>query len=157
MLRVTGLSKRLKIISNTNEPKKFYLESDREDFEEYVFSGMGELKIIEIISLSADFNPKFNKIYYYSESRGKKIVTSNMGARYNGGLLLETFRAGIFLKDVDMFNVSYKGKSNYLKKRKKRTFDKHLDRIKGIRLEEISVGDAVNGMEYIIRGVKNSY
>ena len=155
MISATGLSKRLKITSYT---KIFFLESDREDFEKFRFEKMGELKIVEIISSCEEFAPKFRKIYYYSETRNKKIVTSNMGAEYGGRLLLETFRENLFLEDVEMINVSCNHKKrDTLNERKRQTLDAHLKRIEKINLKDISLGDAMNGMEYIIRGVKNSY
>ena len=158
MIEATGLSKRLKIISCTKEPEKFYLESDREDFEKFRFKNMGELKIVEIISSCKKFIPKFEKIYYYSEIGDKKIVTSNMGAEYGGRLLLETFRENLFLEDVEMINIPCNHKErDTLKERKRQTLDAHLKRIEKMNLKDISLGDAMNGMEYIIGSVKNSY
>ena len=154
MIIATGLSKRLKIISNTKEKGKFYLESDRENFEEYKFNKLGERKIIEIIS-SCDLHPKFNKIYYYSESQDKKIITSNIGADFCGKLLLQTF-SSTFLEDVDMFNI-HSGKSNFLERRKRSSLVNHMSRVENLKLRDISLGDAMNGMEYVIRSIRSSY
>ncbi|MBI2056833.1 hypothetical protein HYT91_01110 [Candidatus Pacearchaeota archaeon] len=157
MISATGLSKRLKITSFTKEPGKFYLESDREDFEKFKFNKLGELKIIEITGVGEVYK-NFEKIYYYSETQDKKIITSNMGAEYGGKLFLETFRKNLFLEDVEMINIPYPhNKRKYFKTRKKEALNTHLKRIEKINLKEISLGDGMKGMEYIIRGVKNSY
>ena len=154
MIEATGLSKRLKIVHNTNEPEKFYLQSDSEDFEEFTFIKLGEKKIIEIISSCKDY-PNLEKIYYYSETENKKIITSNI-SRYGGKLLLETFRQNVFLDDVEMINLTWKEKDS-LDNRKKETLNRHIGRIEKTNLKNVSLGDAMKGIEYIVKSIASSY
>lgn len=156
MYHATASSYRLKICSNTIEPGKIYLEKDREDHEKFKFETLGERKIIKIIS-SCEIHPNFKKIYYYSKTKNKKIITSNLGAEYEGKLLLETF-GSYLLKHIEMINVGCNHKEKYpLKERERKTLDKHLERIKDKNLKGISIGDAVKSFEYIIENVKSSY
>ena len=154
MIEATGLSKRLKIVHNTNEPEKFYLQSDSEDFEEFTFIKLGEKKIIEIISSCKDY-PNLKKIFYYSETENKKIITSNISI-YGGKLLLETFRQNVFLDDVEMINLTWKEKDS-LDNRKKETLNRHIGRIEKTNLKNVSLGDAMKGIEYIVKSIASSY
>ena len=66
-----------------------------------------------------------------------------MGSNYEENLSLPTWREGVFLEDIDFYNLKYKESS--LKDRKKETLENHLKRINGARLKKIYITDAIDG------------